>query len=84
MTALDVSTGQSAPAPPDRQPRGSSNGAGRLGSSVPARWRIAGWILLTTALTLLAVMLTMRSLLLNGAQAQAHQDISQELQEFRA
>jgi signal transduction histidine kinase len=51
---------------------------------VPARWRIAGWILLTTALTLLAVILTMRSLLLNGAQAQAHQDISQELQEFRA
>ncbi|WP_024817982.1 HAMP domain-containing histidine kinase [Arthrobacter sp. 31Y] len=71
------------PAVPDRHPRTKGPRA-RLGSRVPARWRIAAWILLTTALTLLAVMLTMRSLLLNGAQTQAHQDINQELQEFRA
>lgn len=82
MHALDESPEHAAPAVPVRKPRGSRRG--RLGSSVPARWRIAGWILLTTALTLLAVILTMRSLMLNGAQAQAHQDIAQELQEFRA
>lgn len=69
---------------PDRHPPGTKGSRARLGSRVPARWRIAAWILLTTALTLLAVMLTMRSLLLNGAQTQAHQDINQELQEFRA
>ncbi len=71
------------PAPPDRSPRGHRT-KGRLGSRVPARWRIAAWILLTTALTLLAVMLTMRSLLLNGATHAAHQDLAQELEEFRA
>ncbi|MEE2568685.1 HAMP domain-containing sensor histidine kinase [Pseudarthrobacter sp. J64] len=71
------------PAPPSRNPRSHCNNE-RLGSRIPARWRIAAWILLTTALTLLAVMLTMRSLLLNGATNQAHQDLSQELEEFRA
>lgn len=71
------------PVQPSRQPRGSS-AVNRMGSSVPARWRIAGWILLTTALTLLAVILTMRSLLLNDAQTRAHREISQELEEFRA
>lgn len=73
-------------APPDvpaRAPR-SQPANGRLGSRVPARWRIAGWILLTTALTLLAVLLTVRSLMLNQARTQAHQAIEQELQEFRA
>lgn len=55
-----------------------------MGSTVPARWRIAGWILLTTALTLLAVLLTVRSLMMNQASAQAHDAIAQELQEFRA
>ena len=84
MTMTDT-TANTAPLPavPERHPR-TGNPGPRSGSKVPARWRIAGWILLTTALTLLAVMLTMRSLLLNGTQTQAHQDITQELQEFRA
>ncbi|MDN3482458.1 HAMP domain-containing sensor histidine kinase [Arthrobacter sp. APC 3897] len=74
----------SAPARTPEPPRDATVPERRLGSRVPARWRIAGWILLTTALTLLAVLLTMKSLLLNGARLQAHQDITQELQEFRA
>lgn len=73
----------SIPAPPERRPLGGC-AEPRAGSRVPARWRIAGWILLITALTLLAVLLTMKSLLLNGTRAQVHQDITQELQEFRA
>lgn len=73
----------SSPLPTEQRPLAGSPKP-RLGSRVPARWRIAGWILLTTALTLLAVLLTMKSLLLNEARAQAHQDITQELQEFRA
>lgn len=83
MTIVGEPTEAPAPAQPSRKPRGSA-GRDRQGSSIPARWRIAAWILLTTALTLLAVLLTIRSLLLNGAQAQAHREISQELQEFRA
>ncbi|WP_457963512.1 HAMP domain-containing histidine kinase [Arthrobacter sp. D1-29] len=71
------------PKAPAREPR-SLAPQGRLGSRVPARWRIAAWIVLTTALTLLAVLLTVRSLTLNQARTQAHQAIEQELQEFRA
>ncbi|MDP9998785.1 sensor histidine kinase [Pseudarthrobacter sulfonivorans] len=85
---LDTATHQppaaaAAPEAPARAPR-THAARGRLGSRVPARWRIAGWILLTTALTLLAVLLTVRSLMVNQARVQAHQAISQELQEFRA
>ncbi|MCC3283798.1 MULTISPECIES: sensor histidine kinase [Arthrobacter] len=74
---------RTAPPVPEHRPQ-AGNACARRGSKVPARWRIAGWILLTTALTLLAVLLTMKSLLLNEARTQAHQDINQELQEFRA
>ena len=89
MTITDSLPDRTTPAPlqTPETPRDADSAKAakpRLGSRVPARWRIAGWILLTTALTLLAVLLTMKSLLLNGAQAQAHQDIRQELQEFRA
>ena len=86
MTITD-SLQESTASAPVRAPepaRDAATAEPRLGSKVPARWRIAGWILLTTALTLLAVLLTMKSLLLNGARVQAHQDINQELQEFRA
>ncbi|MEV7607196.1 ATP-binding protein [Paenarthrobacter sp. NPDC089322] len=84
MTVTETSVEQATVPPAPHRPPAAHGSAPRQGSRVPARWRIAGWILLTTALTLLAVMLTMRSLLLNGAQTQAHQDINQELQEFRA
>ncbi|OFI37513.1 hypothetical protein BIU82_08845 [Arthrobacter sp. SW1] len=67
---------------PAREP--ASAARRRLGSRVPARWRIAAWILFTTAMTLLAVMLTVRSLLIGEARTMAHQAITQELEEFRA
>jgi signal transduction histidine kinase len=52
------------------------------GPRVPARWRIAGWILLTTGLTLLALLLTMRSLLTNDVERAANQAVTQEIDEF--
>ncbi|WP_218925980.1 sensor histidine kinase [Xylanimonas oleitrophica] len=52
------------------------------GARVSARWRIVGWILLTTGLTLLAVILTMRSLLTADVERAANTAISQELEEF--
>ena len=73
-----------APEAPARAPADPRRHGDGMGSRVPARWRIAGWILLTTALTLLAVLLTVRSLMVNQARVQAHQAIAQELQEFRA
>lgn len=83
MTAHHQPARATAPEAPARLPR-THAARGRLGSRVPARWRIAAWILLTTALTLLAVLLTVRSLMVNQARTQAHQAIAQELQEFRA
>lgn len=52
------------------------------GSRVSARWRIVGWIVLTTALSLLAVMVTLRSVLLTQVSTQANHDIVQEVDEF--
>ncbi|MBG6216157.1 signal transduction histidine kinase [Arthrobacter sp. CAN_A6] len=52
------------------------------GSSVSARWRIVGWIVLTTALALLAVIVTVRSLLISGVDRDANADIMQEVEEF--
>lgn len=36
----------------------------KTGSSVSARWRIVGWIVLTTAMTLLVVLIGVRSILM--------------------
>ncbi len=52
------------------------------GSRISARWRIVGWIVLTTALSLLAVMVTLRSVLLTQVATQANHDIIQEVDEF--
>lgn len=52
------------------------------GSRVSARGRIVGWIVLTTALALLAVMVTMRSVLLGQLATRANHDIVQEVDEF--
>lgn len=78
--AASAGTGAAAPSSSQHAPFKGQ----RLGSRVPARWRIAGWILFTTALTLLAVLLTVRSLMVNHAMAEAHEAIAQELLEFRA
>ncbi|MEV8190672.1 HAMP domain-containing histidine kinase [Rhodococcus pyridinivorans] len=54
------------------------------GSALPARWRILSWILLTTAVALVAVVVTARVLLLNHVDRDANADITQEIDEFRA
>lgn len=53
------------------------------GSRVSARWRIVGWIVLTTSIALLAVIVTMRSLLLGQVDQGANEGIVQEVDEFR-
>lgn len=52
-------------------------------TSVPARWRIVAWIVLTTALVLLALGLTLRALLMADVDRTANSDVLQELDEFR-
>ncbi|WP_430786574.1 ATP-binding protein [Actinoplanes sp. G11-F43] len=54
------------------------------GSSVPARWRITGWILLSTLIALTAVLVTVRSALLADGERRANAEISQEAEEFAA
>lgn len=53
------------------------------GSAIPARLRIVGWILVTTGLGLLAVVLTVRSALLTDVEQAANSDVVQEIDEFR-
>lgn len=53
------------------------------GSSVSARLRIVGWIVLTTAVALLAVTATMRSIMSAQIAESANVGIAQEIQEFR-
>lgn len=53
------------------------------GSSVPARLRIVGWIVLATTLGLLAVVLTIRSALMTDVDRTANSDVAQEIDEFR-
>ncbi|WP_104179737.1 HAMP domain-containing sensor histidine kinase [Arthrobacter sp. B0490] len=82
--ARDSGTGGPAPstAPgagaPGSGPRAKPVG----GSSVSARWRIVGWIVLTTALALVALLVTVRSLLIAGVDQDANEDVVQEVQEF--
>ena len=59
--------------------------AGRAdATAIPARWRIVGWIVLTTALVLLALGLTLRALFMSDVDRTANADVVQELDEFRA
>ncbi|MDO4681713.1 MAG: HAMP domain-containing protein [Lautropia sp.] len=50
---------------------------------VTARWRIVGWILLTTALIILTVILTARSIFQGQIRHNANEAIIQEIHEFR-
>ncbi|MHA7144314.1 sensor histidine kinase [Arthrobacter sp. TmT3-37] len=75
------------PLAPGSRPAAGSATAGRTirpvgGSAVSARWRIVGWIVLTTALALLALLVTVRSLLIAGVDRDANDDVVQEAQEF--
>ena len=54
------------------------------GTSIPARWRIVGLILLTTSVTLVAVAIAARILLLGDVDRRANSDVAQEISEFRA
>lgn len=54
----------------------------QTGSSVSARWRIVGWIVLTTAMTLLVVLIGVRSILMAGVDQSANEAILQEAEEF--
>ncbi|UTT40676.1 glycerate kinase [Glutamicibacter mishrai] len=53
------------------------------GSSVSARLRIVGWIVLTTAVALLAATVTMRSIMTALIAEAANVGIAQEIDEFR-
>ncbi|WP_230593940.1 sensor histidine kinase [Rhodococcoides fascians] len=55
----------------------------RRGSSLPARWKITAWIMLTTLLLLVVVLVTARNLLLRDVDVRANDDIVQEADEFR-
>ncbi|VEG29981.1 sensor histidine kinase [Actinomyces howellii] len=48
-----------------------------------ARWRIVWWILATTGLTLLVVIVSLRSVLVQQVAEEANAEIIQETQEFR-
>lgn len=52
-------------------------------TAVSARWRIVGWIVLTTALALLATTVSMRTLLLHRVATDHNAAIVQEIEEFR-
>jgi two-component system OmpR family sensor kinase len=54
------------------------------GSALPARGRILSWILVTTAVALVSVVVTTRVLLLSDVDHDANADITQEIDEFRA
>lgn len=53
------------------------------GSKVSARLRIVGWIVLTTAVALLAVTVSMRSIMSGQVAEAANVGITQEIEEFR-
>lgn len=55
----------------------------RRGSRLPARWKITAWIMLTTFLLLVVVLVTARNLLLRDVNTRANADIAQEADEFR-
>ncbi len=54
------------------------------GLSATARWRIAGWILLTTVLMVLVLILTARSIFIRQVHTDANAAIVQESEEFTA
>lgn len=56
----------------------------RRWTSVSARWRITGWIVLTTAVALFVLLLTVRSMMITQVESDAHTAIQQETREFRA
>lgn len=64
-------------------PAGAGAGAGARGSNVSARWRVVGWLMLTSALGLTTLVLTVHSTLRAAVEREANEDVTQELREFR-
>ncbi|WP_019203465.1 cell wall metabolism sensor histidine kinase WalK [Tsukamurella sp. 1534] len=56
---------------------------GRAGSRFSARWRILGWLMLSTALVLTAMVISVSSALQARAGHDANDDVAQEVAEFR-
>ncbi len=48
-----------------------------------ARWRIVGWVMLTTAITVIALIFLVRQFLLHDVSAEANEQTVQEVEEFR-
>ncbi|GAA3712687.1 HAMP domain-containing sensor histidine kinase [Zhihengliuella alba] len=65
-------------------PETADRAAEQHGSAVSVRWRIVGWIVLTTAVALLAVTVTMRSVMAGQVAEAANDAVVQEIDEFRA
>lgn len=63
-------------------PRGSTKAAPD-GSRFSARWRILGWLLLTVAVGLAAVVISVHNALVTRVATDANESVSQELGEFR-
>lgn len=76
--------------PPRPGTRAASNEPAPVGAplrtlrrrTLPARWRITLWIILSTAITLLAVGMIGRSIFLAGVEQSANAEIEQEAAEF--
>ena len=62
----------------------SNTDARPLAMPLTARWRVVGWILLTAALMVLALILTVRSIFIRQVDLDANAAVVQELHEFNA
>lgn len=55
-----------------------------LGSRIPARWRIVGWVMFPAVVGVIGLVLAIWSSLHTDAAHQSNEDIVQEIQEFQA
>lgn len=76
---MTATTGRPAMAEPSAR---AATAVGPRGSAVSARLRIIGWIMLTTLVGLVAVVVTVRSSLLADVARQANADVAEEANEF--
>lgn len=70
--------------PPAALPENSPPRSKLLSMPPTARWRIVGWIVLTTVLMMLALILTARSIFIRQVHLEANAAIVQEVTEFNA
>lgn len=83
MTAMTSSANQAQNTQGAKSSQGTQGHQGKSPQRVTsARRRIAGWILGTVAIVLIALVLTTRTLLLTGVEKMANEAVSQEISEF--